>query len=182
MASAATADLVVSGLFGDGAMALVARGAWAARAAGEAAGRPRVIATRSQVYPGTSDVLGWRLGSQGFRIVLTAELSGVVEAGLGELVRGFLAEHDLKTGDIAAWICHPGGPKVLDAVRDALELPEAAMAASRQSLAEVGNLSSASVLHVLQQVIGGGPPPPGSTGLMIGLGPGVSAELVLLEW
>jgi alkylresorcinol/alkylpyrone synthase len=182
MASGATADLVVSGLFGDGAMALVARGAEAARAVAEPARGPRVIATRSQVYPGTTDVLGWRLGSEGFRIVLTAELSAVVEAGLGDAVRGFLAEHDLKTGDITAWICHPGGPKVLDAVRDALGLPEAAMTASRRSLAQVGNLSSASVLHVLQQVLDDGPPPAGSPGLMIGLGPGVSAELVLLEW
>jgi alkylresorcinol/alkylpyrone synthase len=182
LTSVATPDLVVSGLFGDGAMALVARGGAAAGEIPAAARGPRVVATRSQVYPGTADVLGWRLGSEGFRIVLTAELSGVVEAGLGDAVRAFLAEHDLKPGDITGWICHPGGPKVIDAVRDSLGLPEAAMAATRLSLAEVGNLSSASVLHVLARVLADGPPPAGSPGLMIGLGPGVSAELVLLEW
>jgi alkylresorcinol/alkylpyrone synthase len=182
VASSATPDMVVSGLFGDGAAAVVARGAAAAAAAESAPGAARVIATRSAVYPDTGDVLGWRLGSEGFRIVLTAELAGVVERHLGDGVRGFLAEHGLKVDDVTAWVCHPGGPKVIDAVQESLGLPGEAMTLTRRSLAEVGNMSSASVLHVLQQTIEAGPPPPGSPGVLIGLGPGVSAELILLEW
>jgi alkylresorcinol/alkylpyrone synthase len=174
------ADLVASGLFGDGAAALVASGG---RDPGQRAGSgPRVIASRSEVYPDSGDMLGWRLTSDGFRIVLTAELADVIERGLGGSVSSFLAEHDLTADDISTWICHPGGPKVIEAVQNSLKLPDSAMELSRRSLAEVGNLSSASVLHILEKTVGASPPPPGSAGLMIGLGPGVSAELVLLEW
>jgi alkylresorcinol/alkylpyrone synthase len=176
----AIADLVASSLFGDGAAALVATGA--TRSGRQAGGCPRVIATRSEVYPDSSDTLGWRLRSDRFRIVLTAELADVIEQRLAGSVSSFLAEHDLTVDDISAWICHPGGPKVIDAVQKSLKLPDSAVELSRRSLAEVGNLSSASVLHILEKTIGSNPPPPGSAGLMIGLGPGVSAELVLLRW
>jgi alkylresorcinol/alkylpyrone synthase len=180
MTEVTTADLVVSGLFGDGAAALVATGG---RGPGRpAGGGPRVVASRSEVYPDSVDTLGWRLGSDRFRIVLTAELAGVVERHLGGSVSSFLAEHDLTVDDISTWICHPGGPKVIDAIQESLKLPDSAVEPSRRSLAEVGNLSSASVLHILEQTISAGPPAPGSYGLMIGLGPGVSAELVLLRW
>jgi alkylresorcinol/alkylpyrone synthase len=176
-----TADLVVSALFGDGAAALVASGDGAG---GGRAGRrqPRVIASRSEVYPDSDDTLGWRLGADGFRIVLTAELADVVERHLSGSVTAFLAAHGLTVDDIKSWVCHPGGPKVLDAVQKSLKLPDGALEISRRSLAEAGNMSSVSVLHILEQVIDTAPPPPGSTGLMIGLGPGVSAELVLLRW
>jgi alkylresorcinol/alkylpyrone synthase len=175
-----TADLVVSGLFGDGAVALVAAGARAA--GGRPATGPRVIASRSEVYPDSGDTLGWRLGSDGFRIVLTAELADVVERRLAGSVTSFLAAHGLTVDDVKSWVCHPGGPRVIDAVQKSLELPDSAVEASRRSLAEAGNMSSASVLHILEQVSANGRPPPGSAGLMIGLGPGVSAELVLLRW
>jgi alkylresorcinol/alkylpyrone synthase len=175
--SSTTPDLVVSGLFGDGAVAVVARGGQVATGSG-----PRVIASRSEVVPGTEDVLGWRLDTGGFRIVLTADLSSVVEGHLGAGVSDFLAEHGLKVDDITAWVCHPGGPKVIDAIQDSLGLPASALELTRRSLAEVGNMSSASVLHVLQQTMDVGRPPPGSPGLLVGLGPGVSMELVLLEW
>jgi alkylresorcinol/alkylpyrone synthase len=175
------ADLVVSGLFADGAAALVASGG--PPAAGTAQRRlPAVIASRSEVVPDSGDALGWQLGQDGFRIVLTAELADVVERRLGGSVTAFLAEHGLTVDDIGAWVCHPGGPKVLDAVQRALKLPDAMLEVSRRSLAEVGNLSSASVLHILEKTADECPPPPGSAGLMIGLGPGVSLELVLLRW
>jgi alkylresorcinol/alkylpyrone synthase len=187
----ATADLVASALFGDGSAALVATGAGAAApagpagAAGAAAARrlPRVIATRSEVYPDSADSLGWRLVPDGFRIVLTAELAEVVERRLAGSVTAFLADHGLTTDDISRWICHPGGPKVLDAAQRALKLPDEALATSRQSLSEAGNMSSVSVLHILELTAAAWPPPePGGYGLMIGLGPGVSAELLLMRW
>ena len=198
--SVTTADLVASALFGDGAVALVAtgtrgRGRTRARArpergrpdqgrSGPVAGPalPRVISTRSEVYPDSGGALGWRLGPDGFRIVLTAELAEVVQRRLGESVTGFLAEHGLTVDDIGTWICHPGGPKVLDAAQRALKLPADALASSRQSLAQVGNMSSASVLHILELTIADNAPAAGTFGMMIGLGPGVSAELVLLRW
>ena len=173
-----TADLVVSGLFGDGAAAVVAAGGQAA----EGAKGLEVIASRSEVYPDSGDTLGWRLGVDGFRIVLKAELADVIERRLSASVSSFLAGHGLTVEEITAWVCHPGGPKVIDAIQNSLKLPDSAVELSRRSLAEVGNLSSASVLHVLEKTIDADPPPPGSAGLMIGLGPGVSAELVLLRW
>ena len=177
-AGATTPDLVVSGLFGDGAVAVVARG----EQAGADAGGPRVIASRSEVYPDTGDVLAWRLGSAGFRIVLTAELASVVGRHLRQDVSAFLAARGLTIGDITSWVCHPGGPKVIDAVEQGLGLPADALEVTRRSLAEVGNMSSASILHVLQQTIDTARPPPGSPGMLIGLGPGVSVELILLQW
>jgi alkylresorcinol/alkylpyrone synthase len=176
-----TADLVASALFGDGAAAVVAAGK--DRPGPDADPRlPRVLATRSEVYGGSTDALGWRLGADGFRIVLTADLAGVVERNLNGSVTAFLAGHGLTVDDISRWICHPGGPKVLDAAQRALKLPDDALAASRRSLSAAGNMSSVSVLHILELVTESSPPPPGSYGMMIGLGPGVSAELVLLRW
>jgi alkylresorcinol/alkylpyrone synthase len=194
--SVTTADLVASALFGDGAVALVATGTRARSRTQAPAGAeprrrsrpprvpalPRVVATRSEVYPDSGGALGWRLGPDGFRIVLTAELAEVVERRLGESVTGFLAEHGRIVDDIGTWICHPGGPKVLDAAQRALKLPPDALATSRRSLAQAGNMSSASVLHILELTVADNAPAAGSFGVMIGLGPGVSAELVLLRW
>ena len=186
-----TADLVASGLFADGAAAVVARGAQAARehggrsradAAAEAGGGPRIIATHSEVCPDSNDALGWQLGPGGFRIVLTAGLSDVIERELAAVVTSFLATHGLTVDDIGTWMTHPGGPKVIDAVQHSLKLPDSAMAVSRRSLADVGNLSSASVLHVMEMTRALCAPPAGSYGMMIGLGPGVSVELILLRW
>ncbi|MBR7832534.1 type III polyketide synthase [Actinospica durhamensis] len=173
----ATADLVASALFGDGAAALVARGGMVAAGPG-----PRVVASVSEVCPDSLDALGWRLGADGFRIVLSTGLSDIVAARLGACARGFLAAHGLRPEDVGAWICHPGGPHVIDAVQHCLDLPDHALAASRRSLAGVGNLSSASVLHILQETIAADRPAPGTHGLVVGLGPGVSIELILLRW
>jgi alkylresorcinol/alkylpyrone synthase len=197
-ASVTTADLVASALFGDGAVALVATGTrppgrrrrrssrptrpLQSSSAPQPPRLPRIVATRSEVYPDSEDALGWRLGADGFRIVLTAELAEVVERRLGGSVTGFLAEHGLTIDDIATWICHPGGPKVLDAAQRALKLPAAALETSRRSLAQAGNMSSASVLHILELTVADDAPAAGSFGMMIGLGPGVSAELILLRW
>jgi alkylresorcinol/alkylpyrone synthase len=180
--SVTTADLVASALFGDGAAGVVAAGEEAAARPRSAHRLPQVIATRSEVYPDSADTLGWRLGADGFRIVLTAELAEVVERHLNGSVTAFLGGHGLTVDDIGSWICHPGGPKVLDAAQRALKLPDSALAASRRSLSEAGNMSSVSVLHILELTADSGPPEPGSFGLMIGLGPGVSAELLLLRW
>lgn len=176
-----TADLVASGLFGDGAAAVVARGASPGPPrASHPPGAAEILGTRSEVYPDSGDTLGWRLGSDGFRIVLTADLADVVSRHLAGTVTSFLSSYGLAVGDVSSWICHPGGPKVLDAVAGSLKLAPSALEASRSSLAEVGNLSSASVLHILERTLDG-PAEPGSYALMIGLGPGVSAELVLLR-
>ncbi|MER8184847.1 3-oxoacyl-[acyl-carrier-protein] synthase III C-terminal domain-containing protein [Kitasatospora sp. NPDC094015] len=174
------ANLVAGALFGDGAGALIAVGP--EHPAHRTATGPQVVAARSRLYPGTEHQLGWDIGDSGFRIVLGGELPSLVGLHVGEEVEGFLAAHDLKPADIAAWICHPGGPKVLDAIAGTLDLPPSALELSRRSLAAVGNLSSASVLHILRDTLALRPPPPGSYGLVLALGPGFASELVLLRW
>ena len=128
------------------------------------------------MYPDSGDVLAWRLASEGFRIVLTAELADVVGRHLGAGRQRVPRRLRADLGDIASWVCHPGGPKVIDAVEQSLGLPDGALEMTRRSLAEVGNMSSASVLHVLQQTIDTGRPPPGSPGMLIGLGPGSASS------
>ncbi|MFI8826104.1 type III polyketide synthase [Streptomyces sp. NPDC053431] len=142
---------------------------------------PTVVAARSRLYPGTEHLLGWDVGDWGFRMVLGRELPELVRLHVTEEVESFLAEHDLKPTDVTAWICHPGGPKILDALADGLGLPDPALAASRRALAAHGNLSSASVLQILQDTQSQ-PPPPGAIGLLLAFGPGFSSELVLLAW
>jgi alkylresorcinol/alkylpyrone synthase len=97
-------------------------------------------------------------------------------------VDSFLQTRGLRRSDVSHWICHTGGPKVLEAFEDALELPRAAMARSWESLQNVGNLSSASVLFVLSDLLASGEARRGELGLLIAMGPGFSSELVLLEW
>ncbi|MEU9030393.1 3-oxoacyl-[acyl-carrier-protein] synthase III C-terminal domain-containing protein [Streptomyces sp. NPDC048383] len=174
------ANLVAGALFGDGAGALLAVGA--EHPLRDFASGPSVIASRSRLYPGTEHLLGWDIGDWGFRMVLGRELPELVRLHVAEEIETFLAGHDLKPSDVDAWICHPGGPKILDVLSEALGLPERAFAASRRSLAAVGNLSSASVLHILGDVQAAGPPAPGSVGLMLAFGPGFASELVLLRW
>ncbi|MFJ5925887.1 type III polyketide synthase [Kitasatospora sp. NPDC092948] len=179
-ADTSPANLLATALFGDGAGALLAVGDDHPAAA--AAGGPVVVATRSRLYPGTERLLGWQVGDSGFGILLGPELPELVRLHVAEEVESFLAAHDLKPGDVGSWVCHPGGPRLLDVLAEELGLPEEALAPSRESLARCGNLSSASVLHILRDVIDQGPPAPGSFGLMLALGPGFSSELVLLRW
>jgi alkylresorcinol/alkylpyrone synthase len=169
------ANLVASSLFGDGAAVVVATGADRAPVG------PKVLATRSRTYPDTEDVLGWNIGSDGFQIVMSVEISTLVEKYLGDDVRQFLADHGLRTADVSTWLLHAAGPKVIDAVENVLDLPADALDRSRNSLRDNGNLSSVSVLDILHDTMTN-PPPPGSIGLMIAMGPGFSAELVLLSW
>ena len=94
---------------------------------------------------------------------------------------GFLASHDLTVDDIAAWVSHPGGPKIIEAITETLGLTDDALELTWRSLAEVGNLSSASVLHVLRDTMAKRPPA-GSPGVLMAMGPGFCSELVLLRW
>lgn len=172
------ANLVASSLFGDGAAAVVTKGAHRATGGGV---RPRVLATRSRIYPDTEGVMGWNIGTDGFRIVLSVDVATVTEKYLGDDVRNFLGDHGLTTADVSTWVCHPGGPRVIEAVEKGLGLPADALDHTRESLRHNGNLSSVSVLDVLGANMAD-PPPPGSIGLMIAMGPAFCSELVLLLW
>jgi len=168
-------NLIASGLFGDGAAAVVLTGA------DRPARGPRIVATRSVFYPGTEHVMGWEIGSEGFRVVLSGDVPKVAR-GIRKDVDEFLASQGLTLADVGTYVCHPGGPKVLEAFEETLELPEGALELTWKSLRELGNLSSASVLMVLGDTLAGPEPAPGSYGLLLAMGPGFCSELVLLRW
>jgi len=169
-------NIIASGLFGDGAACVVLQGA-EAKAPG-----PRVVASRAVLYPDTERIMGWDIVDTGFKVVLSAKVPQLVRDHVRGNVDGFLAAHGLKRADIRHWVAHTGGPKVLQAFEESLELPQRALARSWASLNEVGNLSSASVLFVLGETLESQEPRPGDWGVMMAMGPGFCAELVLLRW
>jgi alkylresorcinol/alkylpyrone synthase len=177
---ASMANLVASGLFGDGAAAVVLVGDRRAAALGLEG--PHVVATRSRLYPDTERVMGWDVGGSGFRIVLAASVADVVEEHLGHDVTAFLGDHELKVADVDGWVAHPGGPKVLHAMTRTLGLPPDALDRTWRSLEQVGNLSSASVLDVLATRLAEPAPPTATYDVMLAMGPGFCSELVLLRW
>jgi len=166
------ANFVATGLFGDGAAAVVL--------VGDDRPEPgiRILDTRSSFYPDTTEVIGWNVGHTGFEIVLTPGVAEVIERHFPDEVTAFLADNSLTIADVNAWIAHPGGPKILDAFAESLDLDPSVFAVSWETLDRVGNLSSAAVLHVLAATIAEGRR---GAGLLFALGPGVSAEFVLLE-
>ena len=169
------ANLVASGLFADGGAAVVAR-------SGPASGAgPRVLASRSRLYPDTEHLMGWDVSGSGLRIVLDAEVPDLVRRHLRADVDDFLGEHGLTRDDIGWWVCHPGGPKVIEAIEHALEVPREAVQLTWDSLARTGNLSSVSVLQIFESTLRERPPAPGSRGVLMAMGPGFCLELVLLE-
>jgi len=173
------AGLVGSALFADGAAAVVAVGKRRAERSG--ADGPAILDSRSHLYPDSLRTMGYDVGTAGFELVLSRDLAAVLQQYLGNDVTAFLAAHGLTTTDIGAWVTHPGGPKIIDAITESLSLPPQALELTWRSLGEIGNLSSASVLHVLRDTLAK-PPPSGSPGLMIAMGPGFCSELVLLRW
>ena len=170
-------NLVASGLFGDGASAVVAAGTAFDRTTPQA----HVLDSRSRLYPDSERTMGFDVGSTGLRIVLDSSVPEVIGRYVREDVEGFLADHGLTIDDIGWWVCHPGGPKVIEALETTLGLEPEAVALTRESLANIGNLSSASVLHVLEDTFRERPPAPGSHGVLMAMGPGFCSELVLLE-
>ena len=189
-----TANLVASGLFGDGAAAVVLFGdrVAAERVTAAPAGTgpgaaehpfhgPRVVATRSRFYPDTESAMGWDIGATGLKIVLGAEVPDLVRTNVRADVDSFLASQGLTRADVGWWVAHPGGPKVLEAMAAALEVPDSALGVTWASLQQIGNLSSASVLHVLADTLADHPPAPGSHGLLLAMGPGFCLEMVLLQ-
>lgn len=175
---ASMANLVATALFGDGAAAVVACGA---DRQAETSG-PTIVDTRSHLYPDTGRVMGWDIKDSGFQVVLDPRVPDVVRRHLAADVAGVLGDHGIKREDVTAWVCHPGGPKVLEAVTESLDLPAEALDVTWRHLAGVGNMSSASVLHVLRDTLAERRPPPGTPGVLLAMGPGFACELVLLRW
>lgn len=171
------ANLISTGLFGDGASATVVVGE--RRREGDG---PSIRDTRSVFYPDTEEVMGWHIGTEGFRIVLSPAVPSVAREFLPKDVDAFLRDHGLSRSQIASWVCHPGGPKVLSAMRDGLGLTDEDLAVSWSSLRRAGNLSSASLMLILEETMASRRPAKGANGMMLAMGPGFCSELLLLQW
>jgi alkylresorcinol/alkylpyrone synthase len=170
-----TANLIATGLFGDGAAAVVVSG-------DHAAPGPEILDSRSVFYPDTEEIMGWDISEQGFKIVLSPQLMDLIRRNLGRDVDAFLTSHGLSRADVGSWVLHNGGPRVLEAMQDSLGLEQGEARVSWRSLNRIGNLSSASVLMVLEDTLKDHRPEPGTLGLLLAMGPGFSSEMILLRW
>jgi len=170
----AMANIVGTGLFGDGAAVAVMTGDNHKQASG-----PSVVSSQSSLYPDSEEMIGWKIGANGFQLMLQAGVPAMIDGHFQADVDRFLAGIGKTPKDVDVWLAHPGGPRILESFSEALSLEPKDLSASWGVMAEVGNLSSAAVLHVLARSF---TQPPGTVGLLFALGPGVSVELVALEW
>lgn len=173
------ANIVASGLFGDGAAAVLLAGNNRAQSLNQG---PRILDSRSFFFPNSERVMGWDITEHGFKIVLSAEVPSIAKEQIPRCVDDLLASHHIHRSDVAAWIAHPGGPKVMEGLSQGLQLPPDALRISQESLSEEGNLSSASVLLILQKTLLQKTFRPGDIGVMLAMGPAFCAEVVLLQW
>jgi alkylresorcinol/alkylpyrone synthase len=174
---ASVANLISGGLFGDGAAAVVMVGAEHPLAKR----RPvRVVDSVSRFFPDTERVMGWDIVDSGFKIVLGREVPLIAREAVPELVDTLLARHGLARSDVSRWIAHPGGPAVMEGMRVGLGLSADALEPTRRSLEQIGNLSSASVLFLLDEFMRQSEPQRGPA-VLLAMGPGFSAEGVLLQ-
>jgi len=205
---ASMANLVATSLFGDGAAAAILAGDRAppsrnspapstiasapsrnasapstnAPAPSTNAPAPSVIDARSHLWPDSAHLMGFRIGDGGFHIVLDRDVPDFLAGRVRPLVEALCRDHRLTVGDLRFAAIHPGGRRILRNLETELSLPPSATAPSWSVLRRFGNMSSATVLFVLDEVLRGPPPPPGSYGLLAAFGPGFAAELALLRW
>ena len=174
------ANFIATGLFGDGAAAVIVAGDQVQLPA--VAAGPTVLAAQSSFYRDTEEAMGWDIGEEGFKIVLSPEVPAIIRKHLPPDLERFLAANGLVREQITSWVLHTGGPKVLEAMAGAAGVTRDECALSWESLRKVGNLSSASVLMVLEDTIEERRPAPGSYGILAAMGPGFCSQLVLLRW
>jgi len=172
-------NVVSSAIFGDGGAAAVLVGARHPRAA---EGRARLRERESVFFPGTSHLMGFELRNTGLQIVLDRGIAPFVRRTIVPTVDDFLRAHGLGREAIAHFVLHPGGRRVIEVMAERLGLGASALQATEAVLAEHGNMSSVTVLFVLDQVLRTQRPEPGSLGLIGAFGPGFGAELLLVEF
>jgi len=182
-----TTNLIASGLFGDGAAAVIVRGSRTAHRSSKSSPQssregPQILGTGSVFYPDTEEIMGWDISEAGFKIVLSPQLPDLIKGRLAGDVDAFLGQYQLRRADIGNWVIHTGGPKVLDSIQNTLGLPDSDLERSWDCLRQFGNLSSASVLLVLEEVLMSDTPAPGTYGVLVAMGPGFCLEMILLKW
>ena len=172
---ASRSNLVATALFGDGAAAAIVIG-------DEVPGSGlEILGTRSRFYPDSLDVMGWTVLNAGLQVVFARRIPDIVAESSSEDIGAFLAGHRLAISDIDEFLLHPGGRKVLEAYQLALGLDAGALDRSRGVLRDFGNMSSATVLFVLERYMEERKDGPGGHGLISALGPGFCAESMLVR-
>ena len=173
-------NMISTGLFGDGASALTAIGTNHPHY--DLCDGPEIIATASILYDNTERLMGWEIVDSGFKLLLSPEVPYLIREKLRKNIDDFLQKNELSISDITSWICHPGGPKILRAVQETLELEDEKLHLTWKGLRQKGNLSSVSVLCTLKEMMENHRPPKETYGLMIAMGPAFCAEIILLKW
>jgi alkylresorcinol/alkylpyrone synthase len=169
-------DVVGAALFGDGAAAVLLAG-------DDVPGPgPRIEATHTELFEDSRHIMGWDFTSDGMRLVLSKDVGELVKQRLRPVVESFLRSAGLALRNLEYWILHPGGRRIIDAYRETFECDDRLLRWTRDSLARVGNLSSASVLFTLKDVLDEARPSPGQKGIMVALGPGFATEMLVLGW
>jgi alkylresorcinol/alkylpyrone synthase len=168
------ANLISSILFGDGAAAVLV--------SGKAEKGPKILVSETYTFPDSLDAMGFDLRDSGFHILLSKDVPEMIGEKIQGLVHGFLDRHGKKQDDIKGWILHPGGARLLGNVEKALGLCKCDTEPSWNVLSQVGNLSSATILFILQEWLEKKPLKSGEHAFAAAFGPGFSAEFLLLQW
>lgn len=171
--------IVTAALFGDGSGAVLMVGNEHPLAAGNTV---RVMDNQSNWVPDTEHIMGLDLMDAGFRNILRPEVKTFVKGGMRAVIQPLLDRAKMSRDDIGHWILHPGGPKIMDAAEQEFELSADEMLGARETLRKVGNISSATVLYMLDEVMKHSRPERDTTGLLVAMGPGFSQEAALLRW
>ena len=169
-------NMIASALFGDGVAATIIG------PASPQASQLQLLKTMTYTAYDTQDLMGLHLSDQGYQIHLAIQAPKVLRAIIPDLVIGFLDNSNLKISDIRFWGIHPGGPKIVDYMGQALQLQPEALRYSRQVLRRYGNMSSATIFFVLDEIRQQGHPQPGDYTLLLAFGPGLTIELCLAQW
>jgi alkylresorcinol/alkylpyrone synthase len=169
------ANLISSILFGDGAAAVII-------SSKQKGSNPRILASETYTFPDSLDAMGFDLKDSGFHILLSKDVPEMIGAKIEGLVDGFLARHGQSRETIRGWILHPGGSRLLGNVEIALGLTKCQTQPSWDILGNVGNLSSATILFILQEWLEKRPLKKDDIALAAAFGPGFSAEFLLLQW
>jgi alkylresorcinol/alkylpyrone synthase len=168
--------MVAGAIFGDGLAAAIVGPA----APGQ--NGPRLLDTLTYTDAATQAMMAFNVSDKGFQIRLSARVPEVLKTVVPGLVTEFLAGHSLQKDDIRFWAIHPGGAKIVDYLQEGLGLPAEAVHFSRQVLRRYGNMSSATIFFVLNEIMQHGRPQPGDYGLLQAFGPGLTVELCLVRW
>ncbi|HLI66836.1 MAG TPA: 3-oxoacyl-[acyl-carrier-protein] synthase III C-terminal domain-containing protein [Caulobacteraceae bacterium] len=165
-------NLVATALFGDGAAAAVIS------CLPDYADRPRLGPAGEHTWPDSLDVMGWDIADDGLKVIFSRDIPTLVREDLRPVVDAFLAKHGGALNDIAGFICHPGGAKVLDALEDCFGLQRGDLKTARDVLRAHGNMSAATVLFILRRALDAGARGPQ---LLTTMGPGFTAGMMIVE-